>query len=131
MTAGQRSAVGLASAVVIFSRLSHLNLVWVEEAYGMAAAGQLLRGKHLYSDVWFDKPPIYAWFYLLNGALPGCPLRLLDIIFTLTLAWIFARLARTLWRPEPGSWEPVFAFVLTCVSLTFWIPSAVMAIAPD
>src|SRR3954452_5668666 len=123
MTASQKSAVGLASAVVILSRLCHLRLIWVEEAYGMAAASDLLRGKHLYSDVWFDKPPIYAWFYLLSGALPGWPLRVLDIIFTLALAWVFARLVRRLWRPESGSWEPVFAFILTCLSLTFWIPS--------
>ena len=97
----------------------------------MAAASQLLRGKQLYADVWFDKPPIYAWFYLLSGALPGWPLRLLDIVFTLTLAWSVSRLTRVLWRSEPTSWEPVLAFVLTCLSLTFWIPSAVMAIAPD
>ncbi len=131
MTGSQKSAIGLASTVVILSRLCHLRLIWVEEAYGMAAASELLRGKHLYSDVWFDKPPIYAWFYLLSGAMPGWPLRFLDIVFTLTLAWAFAKLVRALWRPEPRSWEAVLAFVLTCFSLTFWIPSAVMAIAPD
>jgi hypothetical protein len=59
--------------LVVATRLCHLHLVWIEEAYGMAAAAEVLRGKLLYRDIWFDKPPLYALFYTLCGAVPGRP----------------------------------------------------------
>ena len=42
--------------------LLHSGIVWVEEAYPTAAAIQILDGKALYRDVWFDKPPLSASF---------------------------------------------------------------------
>ena len=54
-------AFGLAaiSASVLF-RLAQYHTLWVEESYGLAAAQQLLAGRALYRDIWFDKPPLYA-----------------------------------------------------------------------
>jgi hypothetical protein len=122
-----RLIAAAAAVVVILSRTADLHLVWVEEAYGMAAAAELLRGKDLYSQIWFDKPPLYAWFYVLSGAALGWPLRIAGIAFVLAAAASIFLVARELW----GEREGIIAGVLTCVSLTFWIPSAVMAIAPD
>ncbi len=113
--------------VVVLSRLAHLRLVWVEEAYGLAAARELLRGKQLYSQIWFDKPPIYAWFYVLCGGLDGLPLRMLDSALILLICVCFWWLARSWWGPHEG----LLAAVLGASALTFWIPSAVMAVAPD
>ncbi len=124
----KRHAVASAIAVLVLaSRFCHLDLLWVEEAYGLAAARELLRGRTLYSDIWFDKPPVYAWFYALCGGEPGLPLRLLDTSFLLFAAWCAWLAARALWTEREG----LIAAGLFTLNLVFWIPSAVMAVTPD
>ena len=58
-------------AVVLAVRLTNARILWVEEAYPMTAAIQMLNGRLPYVDFWFDKPPLSAAFYLLWGASPG------------------------------------------------------------
>lgn len=111
----------------IAARLIQHDLLWVEEAYGLAAAAELLRGKVLYRDIWFDKPPFYAWFYVLCGAQPGWPLRLLGSLHTVAAAGCIKWTGERLWGPREG----LLASALCSLALTFWIPSAVMAVAPD
>lgn len=121
------AAVCAIAVLATGARLCHLDLLWVEEAYPMAAAAEVLRGKLLYRDIWFDKPPLYALFYLLCGAQMGWPLRLLSSAFVLFTCW-------TAWRffPYPQTRvEPRLAAALLAVYLTFGIPSSVMALAPD
>jgi len=66
-----RRAAWLAILVAaVASRLCYLDIVWVEEGYPLAAAAEMLRGKMLYRDIWFDKPPLFPAFYLLAGAMP-------------------------------------------------------------
>jgi len=55
----------LLALLVLLTRFCHRDLLWIEEAYPMAAAAEILRGKVLYRDIWFDKPPFYALFYAL------------------------------------------------------------------
>src|SRR5688572_25231375 len=113
--------------LVAGARLCHLDLLWIEEAYPMAAAAEVLRGKVLYRDIWFDKPPLYALFYMLCGAVPGWPLRLLSSAYLLLGCW-------AVWRLFPRDAtrnEALAAAALLAVYLTFDIPSAVMALAPD
>ncbi|MBC8167600.1 MAG: glycosyltransferase family 39 protein [Bryobacteraceae bacterium] len=124
---GLTIAAAIAFTIVAWSRLAHMRLVWIEEAYGMAAAAGILQSKELYSSIWFDKPPIYAWFYVLSGATSGLPLRIAGIVLVLTAAGCVWLLARELW----GSAEAALAAGLLCFSLTFWIQSAVIAVAPD
>lgn len=123
-----RVAVWAAIVVlVVAARLTHADLLWVEEAYGAAAAAQLLDGKVLYRDVWFDKPPLYALVYLLWGAHTGFALRLAGSAWVL-LACIAAYLfARHQWSEREG----LIAAALLAFYLTFGLPSAVMALAPD
>src|ERR1700722_5232367 len=66
---------------LLAARLCHIGVLWVEEGYPAAAAIQILNGKALYRDVWFDKPPLSAYFYLLWGAWPGWPQRLAGALF--------------------------------------------------
>jgi hypothetical protein len=121
-------ALAAAGAIAIAaSRASHLQLVWIEEAYGMAAAAEILRGKRLYVDIWFDKPPLYAWFYTLCGALPGWPLRLLGTVFLLFCGWSVYKAGSVLWDRQAG----LMSAGLLWLALTFWFPASVMAIAPD
>lgn len=118
-------AAAVAAAAV--ARLAHTDILWVEEAYPMAAAAEVLRGKALYRDVWFDKPPLYALVYGLWGADTGVPLRLAGALFIGLAAWVAYRFARDLWGPREGA----AAGALTAFYLTFGTASAVIALAPD
>ncbi len=114
--------VGLAAA-----RLCHSAIVWVEEAYPAAAAIQILHGKALYRDVWFDKPPLSALVYLLWDARMGVLLRIAGAAFVFACCLMLWRFARDLWGPREG----LAAALLLGFFLTFGIPAAVMALAPD
>ncbi|HYP13859.1 MAG TPA: hypothetical protein VEQ63_08035 [Bryobacteraceae bacterium] len=114
-------------AVVCASRLCHIQIVWVEEAYPLAAAAEVLRGKFLYRDIWFDKPPLYSLIYTAWGARDGWPLRLAGSFWVIFCAWSAYFAAGSLW----GKREAAFGAVLVSFYLTFGIPSAVMALAPD
>src|SRR4030081_1230677 len=113
--------------IVTAARLCHSDILWVEEAYPTAAAAEIASGKVLYKDVWFDKPPLYALIYLLWGARTGVALRLAGSVYVLLACLIAFRFAKELW----GEREAVYSACLLGFFLTFGIPSAVMALAPD
>src|SRR5581483_6899531 len=112
---------------LLAARLCHSGIIWVEEAYPSAAAIQILHGKMLYRDVWFDKPPLSALIYLLWGAHIGAILRIAGAAFVFACCWMLWRFARDLW----GQREGLAAALFLGFFLTFGIPSAVMALAPD
>ena len=59
----QRSSVWFwvsLTGVILLSRLCHANILWADEDYHLAAAIQMLHGKMLYRDLWYDKPPLTA-----------------------------------------------------------------------
>jgi hypothetical protein len=112
---------------LLATRLCHSGIVWVEEAYPAAAAIQVLDGKILYRDVWFDKPPLSALIYLLWDARIGVTLRIAGAAFVFACCWMLWRFARDLWGPREG----LAAALLLGFFLTFGIPAAVMALAPD
>jgi len=112
---------------LLVARLCHTAIVWVEEGYPTAAAIQILGGRLLYRDIWFDKPPLAACSYLLWGARIGVPMRIADAIFVFACCWTAWRFARDLWGPREG----IAAACFIAFFLTFGIPSAVMALAPD
>ena len=101
--------------------------MWVEEGYPTAAALQLLDGKSLYRDVWFDKPPLFPYLYLLWGAHTGWILRLAGAGFVFSCCLLIYRFAADLWTEREG----LVAASFLAFYLTFGIPSAVMALAPD
>jgi hypothetical protein len=122
-----RSATVAVVLLAALIRFAHIDLLWIEEAYPMAAAAEVLRGKVLYRDIWFDKPPLYALIYTLWGAVPGWPLRLAGAAFACLscyLAWRFV-------REMAGERAGLLAACLLAIHLAFDIPSAVMALAPD
>ncbi len=123
----ERFVLALLLFGLLVTRLCHAGVVWVEEAYPTAAAIQLLDGKLLYRDVWFDKPPLAAYTFLLWDARIGVPLRIVDAIFIFLCCLMVRRFARELWGPSEG----VAAACFVAFFLTFGIPSAVMALAPD
>ncbi len=102
-------------------------MVWVEEAYPIAAALEMLRGKLLYRDIWFDKPPLFPAFYTWFGAAIGWKLRLAGSLLVTLSSWCAYWVARRWWGMAEGIW----AACLLAFFLTFGIPAAVMAVAPD
>src|SRR4051794_34977636 len=127
MTRSTRLIVLLLFLTVAIARFCHTRILWVEEAYPSAAAVQMLDGKVLYRDIWFDKPPLYAAVYLLWGAHAGLGLRVFGALFVLLCCWIAFRFALDMW----GQDEALLAGCLLGFYLTFGIPAAVMALAPD
>ena len=123
----ERLALAALFAGLVLTRLCHSGIVWVEEAYPTAAAIQLLAGKSLYRDIWFDKPPLSALIYILWDARLGVILRIAGALFVFACCWMLWRFARDLWGPREG----LAAALLLGFFLTFGIPSAVMAMAPD
>ena len=123
----ERYVLALLFFGIAAARLCHTGIVWVEEAYPTAAAIQILDGKLLYRDIWFDKPPLAAYIYLLWDARIGVTLRLVGAIFVFLCCWMAWRFAREMWSPREG----VAAACFVGFFLTFGIPSAVMALAPD
>jgi hypothetical protein len=99
----------------------------VEEAYPAAAARQMLNGRALYRDIWFDKPPLSASTYLLWGAQAGWPLRIAGTIFIFLCCLAVFLFAREVWSEREG----VIAAALLAFFLTFGVPSAVIPLAPD
>jgi len=113
--------------LVLAARLCHLDILWAEETLPLAAASQMLQGKVLYRDLWFDKPPVLAWIYLAWGARDGFPLRLAGALYALLACWLAWCFARDLW----GRREAFFAAALLAFYLVFDIPSAVTPLAAD
>lgn len=116
----------LAILVTAF-RLCHSRILWPEETLPLAAAVQMLHGRHLYGEIWFDKPPLAPLLCLLWGAQTGWPLRLAGALYVLAASFFAGRLARTLW----GEREERLAAALIAFYLTFWLPAAVMPLASD
>ncbi|BDC50244.1 hypothetical protein F183_A25600 [Bryobacterales bacterium F-183] len=124
--------LAVAAAILILalaSRLSHKDVVWIEEAYPAAAAIQMSDyGLAIYQDFWFDKPPGAVYFYRLFGAQTGVPLRLMGALFVCLSALLAFLAARRIWDDEVAA---LWAAAFVALFLAFDHPAAVMAIAPD
>jgi len=129
MKAGLRFWLFLAS-LALFGRLFQTRVLWAEETLPLAVAQQMLAGAGLYRDVWFDKPPLLAWFYAgvlgLVGA-SGYGLRMVGVFYILAVTFVGYLLADRLWGQAAGRWTAFFLAFFTA----FYIPSATVALAAD
>jgi 4-amino-4-deoxy-L-arabinose transferase-like glycosyltransferase len=114
-------------AVTLILRLCHAHLLWPDEDYHLAAAIQLLHGKMLYRDLWYDKPPLSALTYALIGAPTGWALRLFDSVWILAICLVAFRVAREMWSDR----EALIASGLIAFFLNFDLPGGIIPIAPD
>ncbi len=117
----------LLAAALVATRICHTGILWEGDAYPLAAAQQLLHGKALYRDIWFDKPPLLALAYVLFGAFPGWPLRLCGACYGMLACWIAYAFGRELWSEREGRW----AATLLGFSLCFDFPAAAIPVASD
>ncbi|HEY7304336.1 MAG TPA: hypothetical protein VH601_09495 [Bryobacteraceae bacterium] len=123
----KRCAFACLAVALACLRLSHVNLLWADEDYHLAAAINILHGKLPYRDFWYDKPPLCAAYYLLNAGYSGWSLRLLDAASILLACWLVYRLTRSWWGP----WEGWTAALLLAFFTTFYLPSTVIPFAAD
>jgi 4-amino-4-deoxy-L-arabinose transferase-like glycosyltransferase len=115
------------TGVLLLSRLCHLNILWADEDYHLAAAIQMLHGKMLYRDLWYDKPPLSAMVALLFGAWSGWPLRIAATVFATASCAVAFRFASGLWSGREGYW----AAGSLAFSLIFYLPAATIPLEPD
>jgi len=115
------------TGVILLSRLCHVNILWADEDYHLAAAIQLLQGKMLYRDLWYDKPPLTALVAVLFGAWPGWPLRIASTVLSVASCAVAFRFATALWSRREGFW----AAGLLAFSLIFYLPPATIPLEPD
>jgi 4-amino-4-deoxy-L-arabinose transferase-like glycosyltransferase len=113
--------------VLLAAKLCHLHILWAEEGYGSAAAVQILHGKMLYRDFWFDKPPLAALIYVLWQGAPGFGLRLAGAVYAFACAVAAYRFADHLWGRKEAWW----AALLLAFFLLFDHPATAMTLAPD
>jgi 4-amino-4-deoxy-L-arabinose transferase-like glycosyltransferase len=114
-------------AILLISHLCHIDILWSDEDYHQAAALQVLHGKVLYRDLWYDKPPLNAYAYLLFGAAGGAVLRLASAIYALAVCLSAFHFARRIWSLREG----YIAAMLAAFSLIFYFPSATITLEPD
>jgi len=109
------------------ARLCHVSVLWADDNLPLAAAMEVARGKTLYRDIWFDKPPLVAWLDLLWGAPAGIFLRLAGAAYVVACAAAAWKFAQAKW----GEREGIFAACFAAFFLTFGLPSAVIPLASD
>ena len=114
-------------AVLLAAHMCHVGILWEGDSYPLAAAQQLARGKVLYRDVWFDKPPLLPFAYLLFGARDGVALRVAGALYALLVCWIAYGFARDRWGEREGMW----AAGLAGFYLVFDFPSSAIPVASD
>ena len=116
------------TGVLLLSRLCHVNVLWADEDYHLAAAIQMLHGKMLYRDLWYDKPPLTAMVAALFGAWSGWPLRIAGTVLAAASCAVAFRFAGSdVWSRREGYWAAGFL----AFSLIFYLPAATIPFEPD
>src|SRR5580698_4489840 len=88
--------------ILLATRLCHFDILWTDGDYHLAAGMQVLQGKALYRDLWYDKPPLNALLFAGFGAPTGQWLSLFEAAWA-WLACLCAYLAgRTLGGERVG-----------------------------
>jgi hypothetical protein len=112
---------------LLAAHLCHTRILWAEEDLPLAAARQILYGKTLYRDIWFDKPPLVPLIYLLWAGRIGVLLRIAGAVYDAVVCWLAYGVAGALWGEREGRW----AAILMGVFLTFDTLSALLPLAAD
>jgi hypothetical protein len=113
--------------LLLAAKLCHIHILWAEEGYSSAAAVQILHGKMLYRDFWFDKPPLAALVYALWGGGPGFWLRFAGAVYAAGCCLAAYWFAMRRWSRREG----ISAALLMAFYLIFDIPASVMTLGPD
>lgn len=127
MTTGSRIFWITLALALFLSRAAHVNILWADEDYHLAAAVQILHGKMLYREVWYDKPPLNALVLASFGAWPGWPLRIFSMALELATAAVAYLFASKAWGPRSG----YVAATLYVFFQIFYFAHTVIPLEPD
>ena len=117
-------------AIVFVLRIPYAGYVWADEGLWFTVADELLRGKALYTEIWFDKPPAVAWVYAALFAAAGpsvLAVRLFTILYAAGVAVALWHLGRRFWGEREGR----LAALLYAVYNATYIHSQVQPLAVD
>ena len=107
------------AALAFVLRLPYAGHLYQDDGLWFTAAEELLRGKALYSDIYFDKPPalplLYAGLFELFGP-HIITIRLFTIIYAIAIATVCYLLGSWLYNRRAGL---VAAFIYTLFSTTY------------
>jgi hypothetical protein len=109
--------------VLLGAHLCHQGILWEPETLPMAAAKQMLLGKVLYRDIWYDKPPLVPVFYVIAGGY----VRVAGAVYSLLGCMAAYAFARDLYGRVAGVW----AAGLLAFFLIFDFPVSVIPVGPD
>ncbi len=91
-------------AICLVTRVFYFGFVWADEGLWFTVAQEMLRGKALYRQIWFDKPPALALIFEALFGVGGHPLlvvRWFTVLYAFAVCLLLWRLGRFLW-PHPS-----------------------------
>ncbi len=95
-------------ATCLVTRVFYFGFVWADEGLWFTVAQEMLRGKTLYREIWFDKPPALAAIFEGLFSLPINQLlavRWFTVLYAFAVALMLWRMAAYFW-PAPESGGP-------------------------
>ncbi len=114
----------------LLTRIFYAGFVWADEGLWFTAAQELLRGKTLYGEIWFDKPPglglLYAALFA-PGVAPLLVVRLFTILYAFAVALLLWRMGRTFWGEREGQ----LAALLYAFYNATYLHSQALPLGPD
>ncbi len=85
------------------TRIFYFPFVWADEGLWFTAAQEMLRGKLLYRQIWFDKPPALALTFVSLFTVDGlAAVRAFTILYAFAVALLLWHMGRTLWGESEG-----------------------------
>jgi len=92
-------------AITFLLRIWYAGSLYQDDGLWFTAAEEILRGKALYREVFFDKPPVlplvYAALFKLLGA-HILTIRLFTICYSILISWLLYQFGSRLYNPRTG-----------------------------
>jgi hypothetical protein len=101
----RRSFFLLLFGTCLITRVFYFAYVWADEGLWFTVAQEMLRGKILYREIWFDKPPALAVVFEALFALGSHPLlvvRFFTVIYAFGVCLLLWHMGRTFWSEREG-----------------------------
>jgi hypothetical protein len=127
-------------AICVVTRVFYFGFVWADEGLWFTVAQEMLRGKALYREIWFDKPPALALIFEGLFGFGGNPLltvRWFTVLYAFAVCLLLWRMGRFLWPTSHSSHNshPMSEGRLAALFYAFYnatyLPSQVQPLAGD
>lgn len=102
-------------------RIFYSNYLFEDDGLWFTAAEEIIRGKALYSEIYFDKPPVLPLLYALLFKMFGAQIiviRVFTIFYSVAVAWMIYRFGAYLYGRREGLIAAAFFTVFSTTYLT-------------